>query len=169
MNLIINKLVLYNLINEDEKEEYEYALKILILKSIHYLLIFLSSCILKIFWETLIFFQLYKHIRLYIGGFHAKNPFLCGLISILFVFGLFLVLKILPFTYLFMYVMTSLLLFYIFFLSLNSKFKNNLLITIILIIFILPFLYIFNISNYLLSIFFALAVSTGLYIIDKYL
>lgn len=85
MQYILNKLVENKIILLQEVDEYNFALKIILLKIIHYIAIFCIAIILNIFIETVIFLYSYSVIRNYIGGIHANNPLVCLGISILFV------------------------------------------------------------------------------------
>lgn len=93
MKYILKKLIKNKIIHEKEFDEYNYALKILFLKLIHYFAIFTISIFLDIFTETIIFLYSYSIIRGYVGGIHANNPWFCLAISILFVICLKIVLN----------------------------------------------------------------------------
>ncbi|WP_423838813.1 accessory gene regulator B family protein [Thomasclavelia cocleata] len=84
-----NKIIL-----EKDVDEYNYALKILFLKLIHYVVIFSIAFFLDILIETIVFLYSYSIIRTYIGGIHANNPLVCLSISILFVITLKQILNI---------------------------------------------------------------------------
>lgn len=88
MNYILNQLRKNKIIDKEELEEYRYALNVLLLKSIHYFVIFAIAFYMNIIIESIIFLCCYSTIRSYIGGIHAQNPLICLFISLLFIVGL---------------------------------------------------------------------------------
>ncbi len=94
MNYILNQLSKNKIINKKEFDEYRYALNVLLLKFIHYIVIFAIAFNKNIITETIIFLYCYSTIRSYIGGIHAQNPLICLFISVLFIIGLKLIIYI---------------------------------------------------------------------------
>lgn len=88
MNYILNQLSKNKIISKEEFEEYRYALNVLLLKFIHYFVIFAIAFYMNIIIETIVFLYCYSTIRSYIGGIHAQNPIICLFISLLFIIGL---------------------------------------------------------------------------------
>lgn len=88
MNYILNQLRKNKIIDKEELEEYRYALNVLLLKSIHYFVIFATAFYMNIIIESIIFLYCYSTIRSYVGGVHAQNPLFCLFISLLFIVGL---------------------------------------------------------------------------------
>ena len=77
MNYILNQLSKNKIISKEEFEEYRYALNVLLLKFIHYFVIFAIAFYMNIIIETIVFLYCYSTIRSYIGGIHAQNPIIC--------------------------------------------------------------------------------------------
>lgn len=94
MNYILNQLVENGVIAKSEFDDYKYALSVLLLKIMHYFIIFIISVCLGIISETVLFLYCYSAIRTYIGGIHANNPLTCLFISILFIIGLKVIINI---------------------------------------------------------------------------
>lgn len=88
MNYILNQLIENGIIAKNAFDDYKYALNVLLLKIIHYFVIFLISAYLNIMSETILFLYCYSTIRSYVGGIHANNPLICLLLSIIFIIGL---------------------------------------------------------------------------------
>lgn len=94
MKYLLYQLLQNHIIQTKEVDEYIYAFNIIVLKFIHYVVIFTISIILDIFIETVIFLYSYSVIRNYVGGIHANNPLVCLGISMLYVVILKLILNI---------------------------------------------------------------------------
>lgn len=90
---LLNELIAYNIISDENKEEYAYALNVLFLKSIHLISMFILSLYLNMLFEYFLFIVTFSVFRSYSDGFHAKRASTCFMMSISFVVGLNFVLK----------------------------------------------------------------------------
>lgn len=78
---IVEKMVLENVISEDDSAEYKYGIQILIEKIISYAIILGLALILNRFLEVLLFVLSFSFIRKYSGGIHCKGFADCLIIS----------------------------------------------------------------------------------------
>lgn len=80
--LLAQKIVLEN--NEKDNEDiYAYGLEIIINSLISIISVLAIGILQHNFWYTVIYLTTYCSIRLYAGGYHAKNNFYCILIFVL--------------------------------------------------------------------------------------
>lgn len=162
MNFILNKMVENNVIDSNEMEEYRYALNVILLKGLHYLIIFAIGTILNILFETITFIYIYIVCRSYIGGFHANNPILCCMLSALFMLGLYLINQmnvILDTKILLFLVILSIYIYNV----CKNIFRYRLLYHLILINILSIFLYKLNFFKYLNCILYAFILVIILY------
>jgi len=83
------------IIQEDDRELYEYALNILLTGVLHFLLSLLIGLSLGMIKESLALFASFFVIRKFAGGFHAAKPWQCYLFSIATNMALLLLMKVL--------------------------------------------------------------------------
>lgn len=79
--LIINNLLKYHLVNNDEIDIYMFGIECYILKIIHYLTYFTIAMLCGCIWEYMIFVLSYILLRKYSGGIHANTRIGCLIIS----------------------------------------------------------------------------------------
>lgn len=80
--LIINQLIINQLINEDDKELYEYCMIITFEKILGFSVILLFAIKYELFAETLIFIIFFSNIRKHTNGLHFSNFATCFFTSI---------------------------------------------------------------------------------------
>lgn len=85
VNYILSKMIINNIIDENELDNYHYALEVLFLKMVHFIMIIGIGLYFNILIETIIFLYIYCSVRKYIGGYHSKNLYICLLLSVLFI------------------------------------------------------------------------------------
>jgi len=79
---VISRFCANGIIQEDDRELYEYALNILLTGTLHFLLSILIGLSLGMIKESLALFASFFVIRKFAGGFHAAKPWQCYLFSI---------------------------------------------------------------------------------------
>lgn len=70
---IVTKMVLADLISEDESDLYNYGVQVILEKAISYAMIFAVAMIIHRLVEILLFFVSFSTIRKYSGGIHCKT------------------------------------------------------------------------------------------------
>jgi len=81
------------IIQEDDREVYEYSFFVLTMSTIYYLICILIMIYYQTFLLPILFTIIYQLIRSYMGGWHAPNPWLClilGLLLFTFVVNIFI-------------------------------------------------------------------------------
>ena len=78
---IVNKMMLAELIDDNEAASYKYGVQILLEKLISYAVIFGLALILNRFLEVLLFFISFSIIRKYSGGIHCRHFETCLIAS----------------------------------------------------------------------------------------
>ena len=163
---LLNELIAYNIISDENKEEYAYALNVLFLKSIHLISMFILSLYLNMLFEYFLFIVTFSVFRSYSDGFHAKRASTCFMMSISFVVGLNFVLKKIHNYY---FILFPVILLNSYFKS-KSKFqtiKNNsrsISLFIDLFLFLLANIY----PKFLISVCYGILLSFFLTILKKY-
>lgn len=84
---IVTKMVLADLISEDESDLYNYGVQVILEKAISYAMIFAVAMIIHRLVEILLFFVSFSTIRKYSGGIHCKTFKSCLVISALVSFS----------------------------------------------------------------------------------
>jgi len=79
---VVARFCANGIIQEDDRELYEYALNILLTGILHFLLSLLIGLSLGMIKESLALFVSFFVIRKFAGGFHAAKPWQCYLFSI---------------------------------------------------------------------------------------
>lgn len=82
-SFILNSLIESNVISNDELDIYEYGLEILKLYTCTFIIIFVISYFTDSFIEAILFFLNFLIIRIYSGGLHLNNRYLCLTVSII--------------------------------------------------------------------------------------
>jgi accessory gene regulator B len=72
-NILTERLFLYGLIRNNDKEIYHYLIQVLIEKIVVFFVIFMISVRWEILLETVLFILCFSCIRRYSGGFHANS------------------------------------------------------------------------------------------------
>lgn len=167
VNYILSKMIINNIIDENELDNYHYALEVLFLKMVHFIMIIGIGLYFNILIETIIFLYIYCSVRKYIGGYHSKNLYICLLLSVLFIVFLELLLTYKEFfdeKIIFLVIFIGLCYFYQhcknYFLT---KIKNNM----VFIIISSAFLLILAQKDYLISIAYAIVLNFFLFKLSK--
>lgn len=154
MDYILHQLIKNKIINNDEYDEYKYALNVLLLKITHYFIIFIISVYMNMIIQTIVFLYCYSTIRTYVGGLHANNPVVCLLISILFIIGLKLILNF-SINYILIIIISILISYYWYVNCCTSLSNTKFLFQLIFINVALLILATFNQSNYINCILYS--------------
>lgn len=78
---IVTRMIMANLISENDAEEYNYGVQILLEKIISYFIIFLLALVLNRLLEIILFLVSFSLIRKYSGGIHCKRFETCLIVS----------------------------------------------------------------------------------------
>jgi len=92
---VIARFRVSGIVQEDDRELYEYALNILLTGFLHFLLSLLIGLSFGMIKESLALFGSFFVIRKFAGGFHAAKPWQCYLFSIATNVVIFLLMKFL--------------------------------------------------------------------------
>ena len=82
-NNLVNKLIEYNLIKSQDKEIYTYGIKQMLFLILNILTILILGIVFNKAFEFILFMLTYIPIRIYAGGYHAKNHIRCYIFLIL--------------------------------------------------------------------------------------
>ncbi len=93
-NKLVNKLIEYNLIKSEDKEIYTYGIKQMLFLSLNILTILILGIVSNKAFEIILFMITYIPIRIYAGGYHAKNHIRCYIFSILMLIVIIYILNI---------------------------------------------------------------------------
>ncbi len=96
---ITDKMILQDVIIEEDRELYEYGMVQGVIMVINWLTAILIGAMLNMVWQTVAYLILFTPIRIYAGGFHAKTQLQCYFFTSLFQFGIMAGIKYLPFTW----------------------------------------------------------------------
>ncbi len=80
-DFIINKLIINELINENDKEIYDYALSVLLCLVAPYIFVTLLMPFTKIYIEGYIMIVPFTLLRRYCGGYHFSDSRVCCIVS----------------------------------------------------------------------------------------
>lgn len=80
---LCNWLVRNEIIQETEKEVYEYCFAVLFMNAMYYLICIMVMWHYKIFLQPIIFTTIFLLIRSHMGGWHAQNMWNCLLLGLL--------------------------------------------------------------------------------------
>ena len=72
-NILVKKMLVYNLIKNDVQEYYKYSIQIHIERFIGFSLLLFISVFCGLMYETVFFYIFFSYIRRYSGGFHANS------------------------------------------------------------------------------------------------
>lgn len=105
-----NFLVKNNVIEEERKEIYTYGLNQLIVYFYNFITIVVIGLLFKMLWQAMAFTLFYMIIRPYAGGYHARTPKMCYILSLLVIIIVLFSIKVIPFNIiinLIMYIFSS--------------------------------------------------------------
>lgn len=158
---LISLLINNKLIDEKDKDIYQYGVEIFLLKLMHYLLIIGISLYMKIVIESVIFLVIYNGIRGIIGGYHAKNKLICLLYTALIYFILFLLInsEYLLNTTLLMIFVHFIITIMILYNTRNNFYKNQLYIWMLIILIADVLFCFFGMNKFVISCTYALFMS----------
>jgi accessory gene regulator B len=80
-NRFTEKLVLYQIIKEEDKDLYTYGIWQGVILLLNYITIITISCFFQMLWQGIIFTVAYGFLRSYAGGYHARTQTRCYLFS----------------------------------------------------------------------------------------
>lgn len=80
-SIITEKMINESLISAEEKEIYSFGLYLFTIKTLHIFIILVTGFLTNIVYQTIIFIVLFKYLRSYCGGWHAKKASVCLFIS----------------------------------------------------------------------------------------
>lgn len=80
---IVNHISKNISLSSEEKEEYSYAINILLSYALHLTTLLIIVALTKMYWQGFLYNFSYIFLRSYAGGFHAKSPKVCYFLSIL--------------------------------------------------------------------------------------
>lgn len=93
---ITDSLVNVGAVPSEDKALYEYGIRQGILLVINIATAVLIGLIIGMFWQSIIFLLAYNPVRTYSGGYHARTPLACYLISIPMMVAVLLGIKMIP-------------------------------------------------------------------------
>lgn len=71
-----------NIINEDELPVYQYGMQVLIGNIAGMLTVLIVGILISRLVESIIFITIYATLRIYTGGYHARTPLVCNIVSL---------------------------------------------------------------------------------------
>ena len=80
---LIEFFVSNDLIKNEDKELYEYAVNIILSSLIHIATVMIIGLCFNLFIESLVFYFSFIAIRKFAGGYHAKTPVRCYAFSVI--------------------------------------------------------------------------------------
>lgn len=92
--IIVRKYIKKNIINEEDYEVYVYSFERLISKIVSLFFLFIVSLLFNMVFEGILFYIGFSLFRKSSGGFHAKNPLSCNILSIVNEIIVFIILRI---------------------------------------------------------------------------
>lgn len=96
MSFIANKLIVHKIIDTDEKNFFEYGIRLILLKTLHVCLIILIGICVNSLFEFILFIILFKFLRESCGGYHARTEMTCTVITLVFVILIPVVIVVMP-------------------------------------------------------------------------
>lgn len=93
---ITETLVDAGAVPSEDKALYEYGIRMGILMVINIATAVLIGLVLGMFWQSIIFLLAYNPVRTYSGGYHARTPLVCYLLSIPMMLVVLLGIRMLP-------------------------------------------------------------------------
>lgn len=94
----VNCLIRKDIIQESEKELYQFGVNGLYLFLINVITTIIVGAFLSMVWQSILFTTAYIPLRCYVGGYHAKTSKRCYCISVLFIVCVLLILKYISFS-----------------------------------------------------------------------
>lgn len=93
---LTNILVKREIIKQEDYEVYQFGIECFIVKAFHIISYLTLGAIFHKLWEVLIFLITFIPLRVYAGGYHAKTPLRCYIISCSAVFTAICVMQNVP-------------------------------------------------------------------------
>lgn len=84
-NKLTEKLVLFQIIKEEDKDLYSYGIWQGVILLFNYTTIIIISCFFQMLWHGIIFTASYSLLRSYAGGYHARTQTRCYLFSVIMI------------------------------------------------------------------------------------
>lgn len=95
---ITSNLVANGIVEHEEQDIYTYGIHQGIFMIINVLTVIIIGLLFGMIWESLFFIIAYMPLRTYAGGYHAKTPIRCYIMSVLMIILVLLVIRIVPWT-----------------------------------------------------------------------
>jgi accessory gene regulator B len=103
---ITNRLIENGTINAEDKEIYEYGLKHIAALFINIITTLIIGFIFGMVWQTILFMVSYIPLRSYAGGYHARTPLRCYILSIILTICVLLSIKYIPYNNMLLLIIT---------------------------------------------------------------
>lgn len=87
VEIAVNSLIKNDLLQKSEIELYRFGIKRILLFCINVITTIIIGIICNMLWQSVIFSIAYIPLRRYAGGYHAKTPQKCYLLSVLLILG----------------------------------------------------------------------------------
>ena len=87
VSIVVNSLIKNDLLQKSEVELYRFGIKRLLLFCINVITTIIIGIICNMLWQSVVFSIAYIPLRRYAGGYHAKTPQKCYLLSVLLILG----------------------------------------------------------------------------------
>ncbi len=75
--ILVNKLLEFEIISVDKKDNYLYGIEMLIMKIFGFVVVGIIAIIDKMYIETTVFYITFKTLRAYTNGYHSKYYWVC--------------------------------------------------------------------------------------------
>ncbi len=107
-------LIKNNVIEEKQREIYDYGLNQLIVYLYNFLTVIVVGWILGMVWQSIAFTMFYMMIRPYAGGYHARTSHMCYIYSLIMIIVVLFLIRTIPLNgliYLAIYFISSIIIF----------------------------------------------------------
>lgn len=98
-NRLTEKLVLYQIIKEEDKDLYSYGIWQGVMLLFHYATIIIISCFFQMLWQGIVFTAAYSLLRSYAGGYHARTQTRCYMFSVIMIIVVHCLIKFVNWNY----------------------------------------------------------------------
>lgn len=93
---LIYQLKRREIVVDEDVEIYQFGIRVLMLKAVHYASMLLVGLLLGMLPETIVFLIVYAAIRAYAGGYHADTRGVCYLLSWITILSVLLIARFCP-------------------------------------------------------------------------
>jgi accessory gene regulator B len=95
---IADKMILQDVIPEEDRELYEYGMVQGVIMIINWITAILIGFLFGLYWQAAVFLILFTPIRIYAGGYHAGSQFQCYIYTSLLQFAVMAAIKYVSFS-----------------------------------------------------------------------